>query len=366
MAASSATCEPKEELLVLDAPATTPVKRPRTSAKLWLASFLGGGLLYLCFFPVAFGWLAWVALLPWLALVRAPNRPRWLYLAAYLGALTFFLAALQWARVADPRMYVTWVALSVYIACYVPLAVALVRRLERRTALPLVVTFPVVWVTLEFVRWGAMGSFISLVTGSHLHDVPGGFSWYYLGHSQHDFLEAIQVADLGGVYAVSFVVACVNALLFEILYHRERIRSWLFGDAARPRYGRMAILIQGVGVAALLLATLAYGVWRTNQDAGQAGPRLALLQTNVDQRIRNIGTGPDSEQRKLARAKIARSFADLALTAADQKPDLIVSPETSYPGYWEELVHGRPNFFSREQSRRISTSLRTPVLLGMN
>jgi apolipoprotein N-acyltransferase len=366
MAGPSATLEAKEQPLVLAVPVTTAAKRPSTPAALWLASLLGGGLLYLCFFPVAVGWLAWVALIPWLCLVRAPSRPRWLYLAAYLGALTFYLPALQWARVADPRMYVTWIGLAIYCACYVPIALALVRRLERRTPLPLVLTFPVVWVTLEFVRWGAPGGFLSLVSGSHLHDVPGGFSWYFLGHTQHDFLEAIQIADLGGAYAVSFVVAAVNALLFEVLYHREGFRRCILGEAARPRYGRMAILFQGLAVAALLLGTLAYGIWRTSEGPGAPGPRIALLQTNVDQRIRIVGSGPDSEKRQAAREKVARSFADLASLAADQHPDLIVSPETSYPGYWEELAHGRPNFFSREQARRISHVLDTPVILGMN
>jgi apolipoprotein N-acyltransferase len=366
MIAPSAPLERKEEPLVLEAPAT-PLKRTWTPPALWLASFLGGGLLYLCFFPVAWGWLAWVALVPWLCLVRAPARPRGLYLAAWLGALAFYLPVLQWARVADPRMYATWIALSLYCACYVPVALALVRRLDRRTPLPLVVTFPAVWSALEFVRWGAVGSFLSLVSGSHLHDVPGGFSWYFLGHTQHDFLEAIQIADLGGVYAVSFVVAAVNALLFEIVYQRGRARRWLYGEAAQPRYGRLAILIQAVSVAALLFATLAYGVWRTGQDAGRPGPRVALMQTDVDQRIRNVGSGPDSEDRKVARQKVARSFAGLASLAADLRPELIVSPETSYPGFWEELVHGRPNHYSRAQAQRISRSLLdTPVLLGMN
>src|SRR5262245_41126940 len=130
---------------VSPAPAAPQV---RSTPTVWLAPLVSAGLLYLCYFPVAVGWLTWVALVPWLCLVRLPGRPRRLYLATWLGAVAFFLPVLQWARVADPRMYVTWITLSLYCACYVTLGLYLVRRIERRTQLPLVLTFPVVWVSL--------------------------------------------------------------------------------------------------------------------------------------------------------------------------------------------------------------------------
>ena len=56
-----------------------------------------------------------------------------------------------------------------------------------------------------------------------------GFAWYLLAHSQHTFLPLIQIADLTGAYGVSFLVAAVNALLFEILWRRPVIRPWLAG-----------------------------------------------------------------------------------------------------------------------------------------
>src|SRR3954469_19816548 len=84
----------------------------RSNPTVWLAPLASAALLYLCYFPVAIGWLAWAALVPWLCLVRLPGRPRRLYLAAWLGGLAFYLPVLQWARVADPRMYATWIALS--------------------------------------------------------------------------------------------------------------------------------------------------------------------------------------------------------------------------------------------------------------
>ena len=103
--------------------ATQATDTTTPSAK-WLLPLASSGLLYLCFFPVAWGWLVWVAMVPWLGLVRLPGRPRRLYLAAYLGGLAFCLTAFQWFRVADYRMYFTWLVLSFYIAAYWPIGVA--------------------------------------------------------------------------------------------------------------------------------------------------------------------------------------------------------------------------------------------------
>src|SRR5262245_32434076 len=94
---------------------------------LLLAALLGSGLLWLCYFPAACGWLAWVALVPFLTLVRNRSMRYDIYFTAYGAGLYFFVPALQWMRVADPRMYYTWIGLSIYCAAYFPLAIFLLR-----------------------------------------------------------------------------------------------------------------------------------------------------------------------------------------------------------------------------------------------
>src|SRR4051812_44120364 len=96
-------------------PITQPLTAPRgalppipTSAlpiALILPPLITAGLLYISYFPLALGWTAWFALVPLLALVRRQERPRSRFWAAWLGALVFYVPALQWMRVADPRMY---------------------------------------------------------------------------------------------------------------------------------------------------------------------------------------------------------------------------------------------------------------------
>jgi len=179
---------------------TLPVKA--VTIPVLIPPVVGGALLWMCFFPLAWGWLAWAALVPLLGLVRSQARPRTIYCAAWLAGVVFFFPALHWMTFADSRMFYAWMALATYCSLYIPVAVWLIRLLERRTPLPMVVTVPVAWVGLEFVR-----SFLL-----------SGFAWYYLGHTQHAFLSMIQIVDLGGVYAVSFLIAAVNALIFDVLY----------------------------------------------------------------------------------------------------------------------------------------------------
>jgi apolipoprotein N-acyltransferase len=345
--------------------ATAPTHPPARTLTKWLAPLASAGLLYLCFFPVAWAWLVWAAMVPVLCLVRLPGNPRWLKVAAYLGGLAFCLPAFQWFRVADPRMYVTWLALAFYIAVYWPLSIAALRLLDRRTRLPLVLTFPVVWVGFEYVRWGVFGSFYSLLTGSHQHDLPGGFSWYYLGHSQHDFLEMIQVADFVGVYGVSFLVAAANALLFEALYRRDALRRLFCGPEAKPGATPRGLLLQGLVVGTALLGTLGYGTWRLSEDTISLGPTVALLQGNVPQRVRNETIGLDREKRDQAQRKLLGHYSDLANRSTNYRPDLIVWPETSYPGLWLEVEPGSPKDESRKLAQSIMRVLDTPVLLGM-
>src|SRR5947209_8791607 len=79
---------PSKVLTADTAVAPTAPTRAATTWSVWLCPLVSGGLLYLAYFPVAWGWLGWVALVPLLVLVRlggrasaAAGRPRFLYLS---------------------------------------------------------------------------------------------------------------------------------------------------------------------------------------------------------------------------------------------------------------------------------------------
>jgi apolipoprotein N-acyltransferase len=263
--------------------------------------------------------------------------------------------------VADTWMIAAWAALAVYISLYVPAAVWLLRRLDRGTGLPLALTLPLVWTALEFLR-------------AHL---ISGFPWYFLGHTQHDFLAIIQVSDLAGAYAVTFLVAAVNAVVFELLCRWRVLRGCLRLPATVPAVGFGRSLVPPGGVLLLGGVYLAYGCWRIDEAHFTRGPRVALLQGNIRQALHNDATTPRGSAG--ARKVIVRSFDDLCQRAAElaHRPDLIVWPETSYIEHpWVDLgatvpVECLPASFRNELQKvqakvlAVGPTYATNVLLGL-
>ena len=165
-----------------------PVRPPAGGA--WILGMTAALLFWASFTPLDWGPLGWVALVPLVLLVRIPQRTALMYTAVYASGLINALATLQWMRLGHPTMYVAWVALSIYMAMYFPVFVALSRVAVHRYRVPLTLAVPVIWVGLEFVR-------------AHLMT---GFSWYYLAHTQHRWIGLIQISDVTGAYGVSFLL----------------------------------------------------------------------------------------------------------------------------------------------------------------
>jgi apolipoprotein N-acyltransferase len=321
----------------LSQPVPEPARKPQLVLLLLLCvAALGSSvLLYLCYFPVAWGFLGWVALVPLLLLVRARMAGALRYGTALIAGLGFYWLTLLWMPVADPRMYFGWFSLGVYCAIFFPLGLFLIRFVDQKTRLPLVVTVPVVWTALEFFR----ATFC------------GGFGWYLLAHCQHDYLPVIQIADITGAYGVSFLVAAVNAFVVEIL----------FSFVPTPRYNRLALLCQGAAVATAILATLGYGVWQLRHDNLGEGPRIALIQGNLDQSTRNSTATADGQT-------VQFHYESLSMLAGSNEhhPDLIAWPETSYPWAWKIDVDGQPDKTNLKDAKVFTDESRTNLLLGLN
>jgi apolipoprotein N-acyltransferase len=343
-------------------PAEIPIVprwRPGVGTACLAASLLTSVSLWLSYFPVSCGWLAWVALAPWLLLARAELSNRRRYALAGLGAYLFFVASLEWMRAGDTGMVYLWLLLALYMSFYWLVALWLIRRIDRRTTLPLTVTVPVVWTALEFAR----------------SELMGGYAWYRLGQTQHNFFPMIQVVDLAGVAAVSFVVAAVNGLLTELLCRVAAVRTW-FGMPRLER--RPPIVPQFVAVAALVAGVLIYGGWRLNHSEFTAGPRVALLQTSVGQTERNKAD-VKAKGDALAQQAIEQQDVALAKEAVRQspRPDLIVLPETAFPSDWFEVAELCPPGPERSRwlglrdrwcdfCRQFARLAGVPTLLGLN
>lgn len=142
----------------------------------------------------------------------------------------------------------------------------------------------------------------------------GGMPWELLGHTQFRHLLLIQVADLGGVYAVSFVIALVSIGIGEAVaacWRRPNAR--VAGDLVLP--------------ACVLAATIGYGLYnRQVYDGTPDGETLtiAVVQGNVPNAFR--------WKREYFERNVA-TYAELTGPALSHHPDLVVWPENAVNFY---------------------------------
>jgi apolipoprotein N-acyltransferase len=294
------------------------------AGRVWLLA-VGGGLAMVVPQPPADLWpLAWLAPLPWLALVAdpgvrsrseqtpsaaaaAPAGPRWNgaagefpWLAAWCGGLAYWLPAIHWLRLPHPATGIGWVLLAGYLACCLPVFLWTARRLVHRWGWPLVPAAAAAWVSCEQLR----GSLF------------GGFTFAGLGHTQWRWTTLIQLADAGGEVGVGGIVMAGAAGIAACL---AAARGWL---SPRRAAGEAAL------AAGLVAATLAYGSWRLATVPAPAGPPLdvLLVQGSIDTELKHDPA---------AAADVLRHYdeltmAGLADAAHHRRPDVIVWPETMW------------------------------------
>jgi len=259
--------------------------------------------------PPADVWtLAWLAPLPWLAIVQAERIPAahpWRSL--WVGGFCHWLATIHWLRLPHPATSIGWVALSAYLACYLPLFVAIARRLVHGWRWPLVAAAPVAWMACEHLR------------GSLL----GGFTFGGLGHTQWRWTTLIQLADCLGAVGVGGVVMAVAAGLAEGISAalvRERVRAaWLSSLAA----------------AVVLAAALGYGRWRLQSEPAVGGPALdvLLVQGSIDTELKHDPAAAGDVARhydELTMAALGAHEGAAVDDAGPSTPELIVWPETMW------------------------------------
>jgi apolipoprotein N-acyltransferase len=142
--------------------------------------------------------------------------------------------------------------------------------------------------------------------------VPRVFPWD-LGFTQFQAKPLIQIADLTGVYGITF-----------LLVVSSMVGTSFFPHPNQPL--RTARRLMGLVFAGLLLLDLGYGVWRQPQvtRAKQQAPplRLGLIQPNI---------GIHEKGKRENRQENLRQQVEMSRTLLAQHPDVIIWPETMYP-----------------------------------
>jgi len=288
-----------------------------------LAAVASGLLLALAFPRPGLALLAWVALVP--LLLVATRRP---FRCGFAAGLAFYAVLLYWLNVVmtsfghlHPLLSgVAWLLLSAYLALFWGATFWLCRRFRERLSVPLLVSVPLVWTALDYLRE-------FLLTG---------FPWGALGYSQIEHLWLVQSADLFGVYGLTALLVFSNMAIAETL-KRRRAGRW----PVRP------LLVMAV----LFLFNAGYGIWRLDGSPDRRPESLAvtLAQGNIDQSVK---WDPAWQQ------ETVRRYLKLSREGVEAGGRLIVWPESATPFYFQE---------GKELSRLVVDFTRenaTPLLFG--
>jgi len=250
--------------------------RPRRTWLDLLALLASSAAYALCFPPTSVHALAWIALVPFLAVIHDVGPGRALAYGLFWG-MASSTGITDWLPPAIALYYEQplWLGIGIFLAASASMVAvhfavfALVSSIAARrfpAAWPLLTG--AAWVVAELARarlltgnpWGFLGC-------SQVVLQPGGLS----GHDEIA-LRVMQVADLGGVYAPGFLICLGNAVLVLVW---RRFRRGSFDAGVRVAAG---------SAVAVLLAALAYGDVRIRSLDGQAqsSTPIAIVQGNLD------------------------------------------------------------------------------------
>lgn len=230
-----------------------------------------------------------------------------------VGAASRYFDASPWR--AAPTALALWLASGgVGFALLIGVWVALARRIAPAWR---GVTAAWLWIAVEWLR----------------STVCTGLPWALLAHSQFRHPGVIRIADLGGAYAVSFVMVFVSVEVIEAIV------------TVAPTRNRQRRLF---APALLLAGMVAYG---RQVPPAVAGPErsLVLVQGNVANELR---------WNRAFFAQTLAAYVRLTADATASAPDFVVWPENAVDFYRET----EPAL--RSALRRVAVSARIGFLFG--
>lgn len=290
-----------------------------------ILAMASGALIALSFPTSGLSFLAWIALVPLLIALEG-TTPRTAFRLGLTCGLCAYAGILYWINIVITEYgHLPWVvSIALYLALVAWLALfygftTLVARAGELVGIKTAFSLPVAWVAGDLLR-----SF--LMTGA---------PWAMLGHSQFRTLPLIQIADICGVFGITFLIVLANVVLYRAL------RAVSGAGVPYPVKSALVLLI-------LFIATLFYGFSRLNGGTvATATPlRVAVIQGNIPQ---------DVKWSPAFRDKTIAIYERLTRDAAKGGVDLVVWPESAIPFFFQDEPEQANRI--KNMARELSTSM---------
>lgn len=198
----------------------------------------------------------------------------------------------------------------------------------QRNILEKIIFLPACWVALELVR-------DRLFTG---------FGWATLGSTQYKILPLIQISAVTGVFGVSFWVFATNVLLKETISQVFFLSPSKRSTAKDIWYGGLVLWLSVTGLI------VGHGFVSLRAEGLYPSVRVAVIQPNIQQVVK---------WDPVAWPGVMKRIKALTERVVPLRPDIIIWPETSFPGYIiDGQSEGLPEF------RGFVRRLGIPLLFG--
>jgi apolipoprotein N-acyltransferase len=306
-----------------------------TRAALAVASGLA---LALAFPNFDYNFAAWVAFVPLLYAIDGEAH-RKVFLYAWLQGFVCYVASLYWITItlhhfADVRVVfavLPMILLAAVIALFTAAAIWAAAFTAAGLGFPIVVTLPIVWTAVEWVRTY----------------FPIGFPWNLLGYAAYQNLTLIQFAEFTGVYGVSALIVLFNAVIYTVIFRRES-----------PR-------LQGISLGALstlIAAAWIFGTVRIGElqrERPDRSLKFAMVQGDIPQSIK---WDPHFLESSFS------VYVDQTEEAARLGADLIVWPEAAAAFFFQPTEQYPAAFADdapyRQRLLQLAADTTDPILFG--
>lgn len=300
------------------------------SGRLFLLILISAILIVLSFPRVSWSFMAWVAFVPLFKALE--GKPSWSrFRLGYLAGVPCSLGVFYWVT-HSMRYYgglntVTSFSILFLLVFYLAFYFGVFSWLWGLYPKGFLSLFwaPSVWVGLEFIR----AHFLT------------GFPWALLGYSQYNYLPVIQIAEISGVYGISFLIVLVNQTFYRLFWSESPSLKW----SSKWKEACFTLV--------LFALVLGYGYYSlsSQKEKDQQVPALsvAVIQGNIDQSLKWVPA---------YQAETIRIYQTLSLKELPSKPELIIWPETAVPFYFLDENRFTPLLF------KLSREGQTHLLFG--
>jgi apolipoprotein N-acyltransferase len=295
-----------------------------------------GALLYTIACP-PYDWSSagWITLTPFFLALRQKTPKTGFFLGLLFGVLCcagigfwIYVAVTTYFAFPFPLdVLFTLFNYSLFAGLYVGVVAALVCVLFRRGSPTLAVLgAPAMWVAGEFVRssWFA------------------GISWELLGYTQYRHPLLIQVADLTGVYGLSYLLALSGAVGAAIIVF---LSAYTKRETHHSPVQQFPVLAVGILTGSVVLVVI-YGTLRLQHYSAPAPANLPTLTVAV---VHANVAGSQRWQRAHYASTLLTYLRVTQHGITEAQPDLIIWPEFALGFYLdhEPLFHRQLSAFTR-------------------